>query len=92
MSGKYPLTRKIDETSLARRYAPKSLKTAVTRTRLAYGRVTAERCVLPSFVIFGAQRSGTTSLYKALTCHPYVIPARVKPPWEKPAKPDEPRT
>ena len=27
---------------------------------------------------FGAQRSGTTSLYKALTCHPYVIPARVK--------------
>jgi len=78
VSGKYPLTRKIDDTSLARRYAPKSLKTAVTRTRLAYGRVTAERCVLPTFVIFGAQRCGTTSLYKALTCHPYVIPARVK--------------
>jgi hypothetical protein len=78
VAGRYPLRRKIDDTPAARRYAPRTLKTAVARTRLAYGRVVAERCALPSFLIIGAQRSGTTSLYKAIASDPLVAPPRVK--------------
>lgn len=33
---------------------------------------------LPAFVIVGAQRCGTTSLYRALTAHPAVLPAARK--------------
>lgn len=39
---------------------------------------TAGLRVLPDFVIIGAQRSGTTSLYKYLIQHPDVIPALKK--------------
>jgi hypothetical protein len=41
-------------------------------------RVTARRRSLPDFVILGAQRSGTTSLYKWITSHPSVVPATQK--------------
>lgn len=34
--------------------------------------------LLPEFLIIGAQRSGTTSLYRYLTSHPRVLPAAVK--------------
>lgn len=43
-----------------------------------------ERCLssasraLPDFVIIGAQRAGTTSLYSHLTKHPDIIPAQCK--------------
>jgi hypothetical protein len=40
-----------------------------------YGRLTAERRMLPSFLICGGQRCGTTSLYRALASHPGVIKA-----------------
>lgn len=39
---------------------------------------TAALRVLPDFVIIGAQRSGTTSLYKYMIQHPEVIPAYKK--------------
>jgi hypothetical protein len=40
--------------------------------------ITAPVRVLPDFVIIGAQRSGTTSLYELLGQHPQVRPARQK--------------
>jgi hypothetical protein len=36
------------------------------------GRVTAPRRMLPAFLIVGAQRCGTTSMYRALAAHPAV--------------------
>jgi hypothetical protein len=36
--------------------------------------------VLPDFLIIGAEKCGTTSLYKALCAHPDVCPARRKEP------------
>ncbi|GAA3126412.1 hypothetical protein GCM10010466_16630 [Planomonospora alba] len=43
---------------------------AMSRTT---GRITSGSRVLPSFLIIGAQRSGTTSLYRALARHPLVL-------------------
>jgi hypothetical protein len=37
-------------------------------------RLTASRRALPDFVILGAQRSGTTSLYRWLSAHPSIVP------------------
>ncbi|GAA2861808.1 hypothetical protein GCM10010517_20630 [Streptosporangium fragile] len=37
------------------------------------GRLTSGRRVLPAFLIIGAQRSGTTSLYRALAQHPLIL-------------------
>jgi hypothetical protein len=45
---------------------------SVSRT---VGRWTAEARMLPGFLIVGAQRCGTTSLYKTLIQHPAVLPA-----------------
>ena len=39
------------------------------------GRVTASARMTPSFLIVGAQRCGTTSMYKTLSQHPMVLPA-----------------
>jgi hypothetical protein len=41
----------------------------------SYGRLTAPARLLPSFLICGGQRCGTTSLYRALAQHPAVIKA-----------------
>ncbi|HST64585.1 MAG TPA: sulfotransferase domain-containing protein [Mycobacteriales bacterium] len=41
----------------------------------ATGRVTASARMTPSFLIVGAQRCGTTSMYKTLAQHPRVLPA-----------------
>lgn len=43
------------------------------------GRASAGRRVLPSFLIVGGQRCGTTSMYRALSAHPAVL----KPVWHK---------
>jgi hypothetical protein len=51
------------------------LKRAVHVGSRGYGRLTAERRMLPSFLISGGQRCGTTSLYRALAAHPAVIKA-----------------
>ena len=41
----------------------------------AGSRLTASVRIAPSFLILGAQRSGTTSLYRYLTQHPRIFPA-----------------
>ena len=38
----------------------------------SFGMLTAEGRALPDFIIIGAQRSGTTSLYRLLSAHPAV--------------------
>jgi Sulfotransferase domain len=42
---------------------------------LAARRLDASRRALPDFVIVGAQKAGTTTLYTQLTSHPSVLPA-----------------
>ncbi len=39
------------------------------------GRITARARMLPGFLIVGAQRCGTTTMYRALSQHPYVLKA-----------------
>lgn len=46
--------------------------------RLFFRRLNAKTRVLPNFLIIGAQKSGTTSLYLYLTKHPNIIPAAKK--------------
>jgi hypothetical protein len=40
--------------------------------------ITSPLRLKPNFIIIGAQRCGTTSLYNYLTRHPSILPARVK--------------
>ncbi|WP_406311961.1 sulfotransferase domain-containing protein [Streptosporangium sp. NBC_01639] len=49
------------------------LKRSVHVLSRTTGRLTAQSRVLPSFLIVGAQRSGTTSLYRALAQHPLIL-------------------
>jgi hypothetical protein len=44
----------------------------------AYGRVTTSQRALPTFLIVGGQRCGTTTLFKALTEHPGVLPPTLR--------------
>lgn len=46
--------------------------------RNAYRRLTADSRVLPSFLIIGAAKCGTTSLYNYLLQHPQVLPCFTK--------------
>jgi hypothetical protein len=46
----------------------------------SYRSLTARLRVLPDFIIIGATRSGTTSLYQDLIRHPCVVPAYRKEP------------
>ncbi len=50
-----------------------ALKRSVHAVSRTTGRLTSGNRVLPSFLIVGAQRSGTTSLYRALARHPLVL-------------------
>lgn len=43
-----------------------------------YRRLTCHLRVLPDFLIVGAQKCGTTSLYRNLVGHPSIVPARIK--------------
>lgn len=55
------------------------VKQAVLSMSRGAGRATAFARVLPSFLIVGAQRCGTTSLYRALSAHPLLLkPVRHK--------------
>lgn len=45
------------------------------RAQALVGRLTASQRMMPSFLIVGAQRCGTTSLYKTLIQHPDVLGA-----------------
>ena len=54
--------------------APRPVKRAGRRLSVAVGRVTSDLRMTPSFLLAGAQRCGTTSLYRALVSHPAVLP------------------
>jgi hypothetical protein len=51
---------------------PHRVKVAGRRASVRLGAVTAGRRQLPSFVLVGAQRAGTTSLFRALMSHPLI--------------------
>jgi Sulfotransferase domain len=61
-------------TDSARR-VPAPVKRLVHLGSRTYGRLTAEHRMLPSFLICGGQRCGTTSLYRALSRHPAILKA-----------------
>jgi hypothetical protein len=61
--------------SWKRHYEDYALKTAVKKAVTAWGLATASVRRLPDFLIIGAQRSGTTSLYHYLVAHPAIAPA-----------------
>ncbi|HKS71742.1 MAG TPA: sulfotransferase domain-containing protein [Terriglobales bacterium] len=42
------------------------------RARVALGQATSEKRLVPSWIVVGAQRSGTSSLYEYLVAHPLV--------------------
>ena len=44
-------------------------------SRWAFRRLTAKSRILPDYIIIGAQRCGTTSLYNYINKHPNVLPA-----------------
>ncbi|MEU4833278.1 sulfotransferase [Streptosporangium sp. NPDC023615] len=50
-----------------------ALKSAAHTISWTAGRLTASRRTPPSFLIVGAQRCGTTSLYRALSRHPLIF-------------------
>jgi Sulfotransferase domain len=50
-------------------------KRAVQAVSVAAGRMSGQPRMLPGFLIVGAQRSGTTSMYRALSQHPAVLKA-----------------
>jgi hypothetical protein len=54
---------------------PQAFQRAARFASRSYGRWTASTRMLPAFLISGAQRCGTTSMYKTLTGHPGVLPA-----------------
>jgi Sulfotransferase domain len=54
---------------------PAPVITAARETLTGWRMLSAGRRPLPDFLILGAQRSGTTSLYNYLAAHPLVLPA-----------------
>jgi hypothetical protein len=56
-----------------RQRVPDPVKQAGRRLSRSAGLATAGARLLPSFLVVGAQRSGTTSLHRALLAHPQVV-------------------
>lgn len=56
-----------------RQYVGPSGRKVVRSTALLVGRRTSWARMLPSFLVIGAQRSGTTTLYRLLVDHPSVV-------------------
>ncbi len=57
---------------LLRDRVPMRYRSKLARTRVAIRRPTAAWRLLPSFIVIGAQRAGTSSLYRYLSAHPGV--------------------
>ena len=60
-------------TSTVRARAPQPLVRALRAIAFAGGWVTADFRMLPSVVVVGAQRSGTTTLFRMLEAHPHLV-------------------
>jgi hypothetical protein len=56
-----------------RKLFPPVVQQSGRRAAMAAGRATASLRVPPSFIMVGAQRAGTTSLFRALMSHPNVM-------------------
>lgn len=56
-----------------RKAAPKPLKRAGRHVTVLVGAATAPLRLQPDFIMIGAQRCGTTSLYRALMAHPQLV-------------------
>jgi hypothetical protein len=56
-------------------YMSMGTKRRIARARLALRRPTQALRTLPDFLIIGAQRCGTSSMYKYLGMHPKIVPA-----------------
>jgi hypothetical protein len=56
-----------------RKAAPEFVRRAGRRGYVAAGSVTAQLRLQPDFIVIGAQRCGTTSLFRALLAHPQVL-------------------
>lgn len=54
---------------------PEGVKRLVHFGSRSVGRLTSRARMLPSFLVCGGQRCGTTSLYRALAAHPLVLKA-----------------
>jgi hypothetical protein len=64
-----------DLTEISRRMRTLADRLGWLRARVAFGRLTSEVRILPSWMVVGAQRSGTSSLYEYLVSHPLVLRA-----------------
>ena len=60
------------------RHTRKKLRKPIVTTIKAYRSLTRQIRVLPDFIIIGARKCGTTSLYEYLAQHPDVLPALSK--------------
>lgn len=58
---------------------PKHVSEPLRRGYLQFGAATAGMRLLPDFIVVGASRSGTTSLFRALNAHPQIV----RPPVNK---------
>lgn len=58
---------------MKRNQVPKGLQRLTRRAYVAAGRPTAALRADPDFIVIGAQRSGTTSLFRALVSHPRIV-------------------
>ncbi|HEY3248785.1 MAG TPA: sulfotransferase domain-containing protein [bacterium] len=56
----------------------RAYEAGASRFQAMVGQASASRRVLPEFLILGAQRAGTATLYYTLCRHPSVLPARRK--------------
>ena len=62
-----------DRITRLRSSMPEPVKLAGRRATRVVGLATAGARLLPSFLVVGAQRAGTTSLHRALCAHPSVV-------------------
>lgn len=60
---------------MSARPLPRPAKRVVHTVSVTAGRLSSRLRLLPSFIIVGAQRSGTTSMYRALSQHPLILKA-----------------
>jgi plasmid stabilization system protein ParE len=67
-----------DPSTKARHGAVYTFKRATLPAWKIWRRLSSPARVLPDFLIIGAQKAGTTSLYEYLSTHPHVIPALKK--------------
>jgi len=65
-------------TDVTRRIRGLAVKVGLKRARVLFGQATSNWRILPSWIVVGAQRSSSSSVYKYLVSHPQVGPALVK--------------